>query len=85
MVVDINDVRVGERTLKTIERYSQGEKVARIQLGHQKRILLAVVGNAPMIELERFAETVALNRTAYGKVFGYMKDALDWIGKQFRV
>ncbi len=79
LVMNIDEVRVEERPLDTKQRYALGEKAARVQLGHVKRIFLAVVGKQPMIDPERFAETVALNRGAYGKVFDDMDEALGWI------
>lgn len=79
VVMDIDNIHVGGRPPDTLERYYLGEMAAKIQLGHEKRIFLAVVGKEPLIDAERFAETVAVNRGAYGKVFDEMAEALDWI------
>ena len=76
VLVDINDV-VGEPS--TAERFEIGEAFAEIQLGKETIVAIAVVGREPLIDPERFGETVALNRCAVGKVFTDMAEAVSWL------
>ena len=79
VVLDIDTIILKGPLPGIMERYYLGEMAAKIQLRHRKRIFLAVVGKEPLIDPERFAETVAINRGAHGKVFAEMKEARRWI------
>jgi hypothetical protein len=61
-----------------IERYDHGKTFAQIQLKHDRRIFVGLVGKEPIIDPQRFGETVAINRGAHCKVFTNLKDGLDW-------
>jgi len=39
----------------------------------------SLIGKEPMIDLERFGETVAVNRGAIGKVFTDVDEAVAWL------
>ena len=57
-------------------RFETGEGVARIQLGKDKLVAIAVVGKQPLIDPDRLGETVAINRCAVGKAFEDPDEAL---------
>ena len=76
VLVDISDV---EGMPSIAERFEMGEAFAEIQLGKETIVAIAVVGREPMIDPERFGETVALNRCAVGKVFTDMVEAVSWL------
>ncbi len=76
VLVDISDVSGAP---DKAERLELGEHFADIQLGKETIVALAVMGKEPMIYPERFAETVALNRCAVGKVFTAMDEAISWL------
>ena len=63
----------------TMERYKHGEKVAKIQFNHDSQSCIALVGKEPIIDPQRFGETVALNRGAVGRVFTDIYDAVIWL------
>ncbi len=77
VLVDIRGLEGGPPT--TMERYKQGVHVAEVQQESGKGILIAVVGNDPMIEPRKFGETVGRNRGAVGRVFTDIDEAVDWI------
>lgn len=68
-------------TPSTIDRFEIGRLVAEIQRSSITFIQIAVVGNEPMIDPQRFGEIVALNRGAVGKVFTDLDQAIVWIKK----
>ena len=76
-LVDIRDI--GEAPLTTMERFDLGTRFVNIQSSRGKRLRVALVGKEPFIEPARFAETVALNRGAIGKVFTNIDDAVAWV------
>lgn len=76
VLVDICDV---EGMPSTAERFEMGEAFAELQLGKETIVAIAVVGREPMIDPQRFGETVALNRCAVGKVFTDMVEAVSWL------
>ena len=82
VLVDIRDV-TGE-PLTTRERFRAGEHVAELQRGLGRGIAFAVVGNEPMVDSRRFAETVGRNRGANARVFTDIDEAVDWIEKKVR-
>ena len=80
VLVDIRDLEGAPLT--TMERYEHGVTVARVQLNHENRIIIAVVGQEPMIDTQRFGETVATNRGAVAKVFSDIDDAVTWLERE---
>jgi hypothetical protein len=76
VLMDITEL-AGEPS--TMERFEVGAGVAHIQLGLASDVALAVVGKEPMVDPHRLAETVALNRHAWGKVFDDYGAAVAWI------
>ncbi len=76
VLVDISEV---EGSPSTAERFEMGEAFAEIQLGKSVIVAIAIVGREPMIDPERFGETVALNRCAVGKVFTDPVEAVNWL------
>ncbi len=72
-------IRNVEGMPSTAERFEMGEAFAEIQLGKETIIAVAIVGREPLIDPERFGETVALNRCAVGKVFTDMIEAVNWL------
>ena len=76
-MVDMTAVDGAPRDL--VERYEIGERVAKLQLGKPRLVVLVIVGKPPFISPSRFAETVALNRCAVGKVFLDRDEAIRWI------
>ena len=77
ILVDISDLKGVTPT--TMYRYDLGVAIARIQRNHANRTCIAVVGKEPIIEPQRFGETVAVNRGARGKVFTDIDEAVTWI------
>ena len=65
----------------TFDRYEIGSQVADIQRSLNTYSRIAVVGNEPMIDPQRFGEIVALNRGVQGKVFTDLDQAIVWIKK----
>ncbi len=63
----------------TMERYELGVHGAELQRGIGRGIAFAVVGNEPMVDPERFAETVGRNRGAHVRVFTDIDDAVEWV------
>lgn len=60
----------------TMERYEQGVLLAE----HNSRgILIVVVGKEPIIDPNRFGETVAVNRGVRGKAFTDLDEAIAWL------
>jgi len=75
----INVSAVRSRPLDTLERYTIGERIAIAQRSHSELVTIAVVGTVPLIDPNKFAETVALNRGAVGKAFFDLEEAISWI------
>jgi len=63
----------------TMQRYELGRKGAEMQLGKPTLVAMAIVGRQPLIDPERFGETVALNRCAVVKVFEDHDAAVHWL------
>lgn len=76
VLVDITDV---EGAPDTQERFEIGAEFAESQLSKETIVAIAVTGKEPLIDPERFAETVALNRCAVCKVFTDIDDATSWL------
>ena len=75
----INVSAVISEPLDTLERYTIGEQIAAAQRSHGELVTIAVVGTVPLIDPNKFAETVALNRGAVGKAFFDLEEAISWI------
>ena len=61
------------------ERYDFGVRVAELQKGIGKGILIAIVGKEPIIDPERLAEIVAKSHGAFVGVFTDIDEAIGWI------
>ena len=82
LIAILIDIRVlGGEPPSTMQRFTLGEAVPRLQLEHSSRICLVLVGDEPMIDPERFGETVAVNRGATGKAFTDIDEAVTWLEK----
>jgi len=79
VIIDIRNIHLEGPPPGTMERYYLGETAAKIQRKYGKPIFLAIVGKEPLIDPGRFAETVGVNRGAYGKVFVEMEEAIRWL------
>lgn len=75
-LIDIRDVQTGNKPPDTNERYNIGNYIA---THNPNGIFYAIVGNEPLIDPERFGETVSLNRGAIGRVFTDPDQALAWL------
>lgn len=62
-----------------MERYELGTRFAKLQLSLDTLVTIAVVGHQPLVDPQRFAEMVALNRCAVGKVFEDHDEAVTWL------
>jgi hypothetical protein len=61
------------------ERYDVGVRVAELQKGIGKGVLIAVVGHEPVVDPERLAEVVAKSHGAFIAVFTDIDEAISWI------
>jgi len=61
------------------ERFILGVETVKIQRKNKTIVTIVIVGNEPMIDPERFGETVALNRGGIGKVFINIEEAESWL------
>jgi hypothetical protein len=61
------------------ERYDFGVRVAELQKGVGKGIIMAAVGDEPVIDPERLAEIVAKSHGAFVGVFTNIDEAIGWI------
>ena len=74
------DIRGVEGTPPGIfERYELGVGAARTQREKTPLIIIAVVGDEPMIDPKRLGEIVFLNRGGIGKVFTEVDEAIAWL------
>lgn len=76
VLLDLRDVSGAPNKM---ERYELGSRFAKLQLSLDTLVTIAVVGHQPLIDPHRFAEMVALNRCAVGKVFEDHSAAVDWL------
>src|SRR5438105_15555768 len=79
------DCRALSGELSTTERYSLGKVVAdentSVAAKEDGRVVrVALVGNPPFIDRDRFGETVARNRGAAVKVTSDLESAYRWLG-----
>ena len=77
VLVDFREIEGGPPSV--LQRYELGVFIAE---RHHLGIRLVVVGEEPLVDPRRLAETVALNRGARGKVFTDLDEAVDWIEEQ---
>jgi hypothetical protein len=63
----------------TMERFKVGEAFANLQRSLPYAPRVAVVGNEPLVDPNRFGETVAVNRGALGRVFTDIDEATRWL------
>lgn len=68
-------------TQTMMQRYELAEQTAHIYARRSGGgcIFMAVVGNEPFLDPERFGEEVAINRAVPLKVTTDMQEALDWL------
>jgi len=79
VLVDVRDM-TGE--FSTMDRFSVGAHIAELQQGIFRGIAFAAVGNEPLVDPQRFAETVGRNRGADARVFTDIDEAVDWVEKK---
>lgn len=77
LLVDIREITGSIPS--TNERYEMGSKTASIQHGKDKLVAIALLGNEPWVDRDRFGETVAVNRAAVARVFASEADAMTWL------
>lgn len=75
------DLRLLKGNMTTYERYDIATYIANLAMQHKEtsRIQIAVVGNPPLIDPNRFGETVARNRGLNIKVSNEMDEVLEWL------
>ncbi len=75
------DLRLLKGNMTTYERYDIASYIANLsrQYIETSKIQIAVVGNPPLIDPNRFGETVAKNRGLNIKVSNEMDEALEWL------
>jgi hypothetical protein len=79
MVVLVDARGLGGPTPSIMERFFLAERLAKMQKSLFPLINMVVVGDEPFVSLDKFGETVALNRGAIGKVFTDIGEAVIWI------
>lgn len=62
-----------------IELFNIGEYVAELCFKYEKPFRIAVAGNVPLVDPDRFGETVARNLGVNGRVFTNLEEALSWV------
>jgi hypothetical protein len=75
----IDGTRLTGERITTMDRFKIGEEFAKLQHSLPFVARVAVVGNEPLVDPNRFGETVAVNRGASGKVFTDMEEATRWL------
>jgi len=80
VLVDIRELKGEQPTVG--ERYDCGVRIAELQRGIGKGILMAFVGHEPLIDPERLAEIVAKSHGAFLGVFTEIDEATAWIEKE---
>jgi hypothetical protein len=79
------DIRQVKGNPSTMDRYAFSVALAEkfnkaCRAGADPRTRFGFVGNEPMVEKDRFGETVAVNRGLNLKVMEDMDEALQWLG-----
>jgi hypothetical protein len=64
------------------QRYSMAIHVTALQRKRLPLIALAILGHEPMVDAQRFGETVARNRGAVARVFTNEERAREWLLSQ---
>lgn len=77
VLIDGRGVKPPEPTL--MQRFDQAIHIAGIHQRQVRRARLAILGDEPIIDPNRFGEIVATNRGANVKVFTDEQLALDWL------
>ncbi len=73
------DVRQVTDMPSTIDRFVLGEDVGKLALSHKPGLCLAILGEEPYVEPERFIERVARDRSANLRVFTGEDEAHAWL------
>lgn len=80
VLIDVNGV-IGN--ISTLDRYTNSvflaEQVVGRACGRIHRI--SVAGHIPLIDEDRFGETVAVNRGVNAKVFTSLEEAIAWLSR----
>ncbi len=63
----------------TFERFEIGRAFTAIQTSKKEIIKCAFVGKEPIVDSEKFGETVAVNRGGFLAVFTDISDAVKWL------
>jgi hypothetical protein len=66
----------------TMERFGFGKAIAEMQRRSRSAIWIAFVGREPIVDSERFGESVVVNRGGFAKVFEDTDEAAAWIRKR---
>jgi len=74
----VNGMELKGQPPTTLERFNLGEYVAQLCFEYGKPFRIAVVSNIPIVDPERFGETVARNRGVNGMVFTDLQVAKAW-------
>ena len=77
VLVDIRDVKGTPPDI--FSRYQLGASTATIQQEKSVLVTIACVGNEPIIDPQRLAETIFLSRGGIGKVFTDVDEAVAWL------
>lgn len=80
IIIDILEI---EGIISTTERFEMSEFLAKylLQNAFGKVQKIAFVGKEPIIDKNRFGETVAINRGVNEKVFTDLSDAIKWLNE----
>jgi hypothetical protein len=81
-LVDVSDLTGIPPSL--LERFELGTTFTKIQQSKEKIIAMVIVGQEPIIDRQRFAEVVATNRGAIGKVFTAHDEAVAWLDSKVK-
>ena len=75
----MNGIELYGKPPTTLERFNLGEYVAEICLQFVRPVRIALAAEIPIVDPERFGETVARNRGTNGKVFTDLEEAKAWL------
>jgi hypothetical protein len=77
VLIDANNV---EGQLSTLDRYEGASFLSEHHISGPVRITaIAIAGQEPLIDPDRFGETVARNRGVNGRVFTDLDEAVAWL------
>jgi hypothetical protein len=78
ILIDVNNIT---GNIPLMDRFYFAENLANYQKKHGRLMLdrIAVIGQEPIVDKERFGELVASNRGVNTKVFTDVKQATDWL------